>query len=286
MSALRRFKPYPAYKDSGVEWLGEIPAHWEASRLRIVSKPTGAERSPGSSRRDRGVVRPRWKRSVSTRASALETTQAARGREGRYRYFRAGDIVIAKISPVRDGRSSRAGLANRHRVFGTTELHVLRAPTPQIVASCSTSRSATHSDDRVRRICTALAVKNGYRSPSSGYFSPRSICARAARHRRVPRPGDGADRCAGGEEGAPDRAAPGEAHRPHHPRRHQGPRPDRPHEGLRRRVAGGDSGALGDGSPQARCLPHADCPHETPTYDDDGTMLSYAQRTSPRVSLI
>ena len=25
----RRFKPYPAYKGSGVEWLGEVPAHWE-----------------------------------------------------------------------------------------------------------------------------------------------------------------------------------------------------------------------------------------------------------------
>jgi type I restriction enzyme S subunit len=25
---LRRFKPYLEYKDSGVEWLGEIPAHW------------------------------------------------------------------------------------------------------------------------------------------------------------------------------------------------------------------------------------------------------------------
>lgn len=24
----RRFRPYPEYKDSGVEWLGEIPAHW------------------------------------------------------------------------------------------------------------------------------------------------------------------------------------------------------------------------------------------------------------------
>jgi hypothetical protein len=24
-----RWKPYPAYKDSGVEWLGEIPEHWE-----------------------------------------------------------------------------------------------------------------------------------------------------------------------------------------------------------------------------------------------------------------
>jgi type I restriction enzyme, S subunit len=29
----RRFKRYPAYKDSGVEWLGEIPAHWEVKRL-------------------------------------------------------------------------------------------------------------------------------------------------------------------------------------------------------------------------------------------------------------
>ena len=29
----RRFKPYPAYKTSGVEWLGEIPAHWEVKRL-------------------------------------------------------------------------------------------------------------------------------------------------------------------------------------------------------------------------------------------------------------
>ena len=24
--------PYPAYKDSGVPWLGEVPAHWEVRR--------------------------------------------------------------------------------------------------------------------------------------------------------------------------------------------------------------------------------------------------------------
>jgi type I restriction enzyme, S subunit len=34
---LRRFKPYPAYKDSGVEWLGEIPAHWEVKRLKTIA---------------------------------------------------------------------------------------------------------------------------------------------------------------------------------------------------------------------------------------------------------
>jgi type I restriction enzyme S subunit len=31
--ALRRFKPYPSYKESGVEWLGEIPAHWTIARI-------------------------------------------------------------------------------------------------------------------------------------------------------------------------------------------------------------------------------------------------------------
>ncbi len=31
-------KPYPAYKDSGVEWLGEVPAHWEVRRLRNLAE--------------------------------------------------------------------------------------------------------------------------------------------------------------------------------------------------------------------------------------------------------
>ena len=34
----QRFKPYPAYKDSGVEWLGEIPAHWEVKRVKNLSR--------------------------------------------------------------------------------------------------------------------------------------------------------------------------------------------------------------------------------------------------------
>ena len=34
---LRRFRPYPAYRDSGVDWLGEIPAHWEVFRLKTMA---------------------------------------------------------------------------------------------------------------------------------------------------------------------------------------------------------------------------------------------------------
>ena len=31
------FARYPAYKDSGVEWLGEVPAHWEVVRLNTTA---------------------------------------------------------------------------------------------------------------------------------------------------------------------------------------------------------------------------------------------------------
>jgi len=33
----QQFRPYPEYKDSGVEWLGEIPAHWDLRRLKTIA---------------------------------------------------------------------------------------------------------------------------------------------------------------------------------------------------------------------------------------------------------
>ncbi len=29
-------KRYPKYKDSGIEWLGEVPEGWEVKRLKYV----------------------------------------------------------------------------------------------------------------------------------------------------------------------------------------------------------------------------------------------------------
>ena len=34
---LRRFTPYPEYRDSGVEELGDIPVHWEVKRLKNLA---------------------------------------------------------------------------------------------------------------------------------------------------------------------------------------------------------------------------------------------------------
>lgn len=38
---VRTGKPYPAYKDSGVEWLGEVPEHWQVRKLKYVVSFTG-----------------------------------------------------------------------------------------------------------------------------------------------------------------------------------------------------------------------------------------------------
>jgi len=34
VSNVRRFKPYPAYKASGIEWLGDVPEQWAVKRLK------------------------------------------------------------------------------------------------------------------------------------------------------------------------------------------------------------------------------------------------------------
>ena len=34
---MAELKPYPTMKDSGVEWLGMVPEHWEVRKLRTYS---------------------------------------------------------------------------------------------------------------------------------------------------------------------------------------------------------------------------------------------------------
>ena len=53
-------RPYPSYKPSGVEWLGDVPAHWDARRLRNVLTGTNMRNQPDlpllSVVRERGVI--------------------------------------------------------------------------------------------------------------------------------------------------------------------------------------------------------------------------------------
>ena len=53
---VRTGKPYPAYKDSGVEWLGKVPEHWEVLRLiNCISNIECGSREQGDADSDNGV---------------------------------------------------------------------------------------------------------------------------------------------------------------------------------------------------------------------------------------
>ena len=38
VTGVRRFRPYPEYKDSGVRWVGQMPGHWESVRTKFVAR--------------------------------------------------------------------------------------------------------------------------------------------------------------------------------------------------------------------------------------------------------
>jgi type I restriction enzyme S subunit len=40
-SVTAKWKRYPAYKGSGVEWLGQIPSHWEVKRVKFIAPLQG-----------------------------------------------------------------------------------------------------------------------------------------------------------------------------------------------------------------------------------------------------
>lgn len=50
---MSQYKPYPAYKDSGVEWLGQVPEHWQIKRLKhIANVQTGVAKGKDNGGKD------------------------------------------------------------------------------------------------------------------------------------------------------------------------------------------------------------------------------------------
>lgn len=123
----REWQHYPEYKDSGVKWLGEIPAHWEVKRLRYICT-LNPSKSESRGLPAGGVVSfvPMEKIGEGGGLSLMETRVLEEVQEG-YTYFRNGDVVVAKITPCfENGKGALCHGLIGGVGFGTTELQVLR----------------------------------------------------------------------------------------------------------------------------------------------------------------
>jgi len=122
-------KPYPECKDTGLPWLGEIPAHWEVKRLKRVARinPSKAEAREVLDRGDGVAFLPMEKVGSNGEIDAREVLPAASVWNG-FTYFRRGDVLLAKITPCfENGKGACLDSLPKPVGFGSTELIVMRA---------------------------------------------------------------------------------------------------------------------------------------------------------------
>lgn len=117
---------YPAYKASGVEWLGEIPAHWDLRRMKFVCTINPSKSETAYLPKDMEVSFLPMELVGLGSLDLTQTRSIGSVRQG-FTYFRDGDVLVAKITPsFENGKGAVAsGLVNGIG-FGTTELHVIR----------------------------------------------------------------------------------------------------------------------------------------------------------------
>ena len=96
---VRTGKPYPTYKPSGVDWLGDIPSHWEIRRLRTTIDGCigGTWGSECNGRDDLACVRVADFDRASLRVSLEKRTIRAVPRSERARrMLKKGDLLLEK----------------------------------------------------------------------------------------------------------------------------------------------------------------------------------------------
>ena len=125
------FPRYPKYKDSGVEWLGEVPEHWEVKRLRFVAQLNPSKSEVSQLERDTKVSFLPMEAIGDDGSLNLERERAISEVETGYTFFRDGDVTIAKITPCfENGKGAMMSKLLNGIGFGTTELIVAR-PLPE-----------------------------------------------------------------------------------------------------------------------------------------------------------
>lgn len=88
-------KPYPAYKDSGVPWLGEVPEHWEVLPNRALFTEVKDRNHPDEQMLSvtitKGVIRQRALLDDSSKKDSSNQDKSA------YKLVRPGDIAYNKM---------------------------------------------------------------------------------------------------------------------------------------------------------------------------------------------
>ena len=125
---MNRLRLYSHYKPSDVEWLGDMPEHWEVRRMKRIASlnPSKAE-ARTFLKADTPVTFLPMERVRTDGRIDGELLSASAVWNG-FSYFRRSDVLVAKITPCfENGKGACLDALPTEVGFGSTEFHVLRA---------------------------------------------------------------------------------------------------------------------------------------------------------------
>ena len=163
--------PYPAYKPSGIEWLGDVPKHWEVRRLKTVCQLAYGDSMPSQSRGDGEIPVYGSNGPVGVHTEAnTEAPCIIVGRKGSFGkiHYSPRRVFAIDTTYYVDRRHSTANLAWLSRALGWARLDEVSRdsavpglsredaysrcfPLPPLPEQAAIVRYLDHADRRIRR---------------------------------------------------------------------------------------------------------------------------------------
>ncbi len=117
--------PQTPMKDSGVEWLGEVPEHWVVTRIKYVADLTPNKDEVKDTLNSECNFVPMEK--LKTDSLKLDEVRLVGDVIGGYTYFKNGDILLAKVTPCFENKNMAIAQSLKNGIgFGSSEIYVLR----------------------------------------------------------------------------------------------------------------------------------------------------------------
>lgn len=115
-------------KDSGIEWIGEIPEDWELEKMKYHMRINPVFSNDANAIDDDAEVSFVPMENLHNGFHEVSTMPYSKMKTG-YTEFREGDILIAKVTPCfENGNIAEAKNLLSGRGFGSTEILVIRCP--------------------------------------------------------------------------------------------------------------------------------------------------------------
>jgi type I restriction enzyme S subunit len=163
--------PDAPMKDSGVEWLGEVPEHWFCTKIKHIALLTPKKSAVNYKLNDECTFIPMEK----LKRNSLVTDESKFIREviNGYTYFEDNDLLLAKVTPCFENKNITVagGLINGIG-FGSTEIYVLR-PTEKVRVNYLLYR--LQEDNFMRAATGAMTGAGGLKRVPSDFLLNYSI---------------------------------------------------------------------------------------------------------------